>query len=139
MGAEEFKRYFALNLGVSGAAAAFLVILGFGAYSLVVEGNGLDIWAITLSVLLGAVIFVAASTYQDSQGYHHEACVLWGALAAALTMVLALSFWLTVAFFAESSIGMAAVPYIVLSYALAMIASSSAIWVLRGRQERHTY
>lgn len=132
---QDFKQHFLRRLVQSSSLAGLTVILGFGVYSYVQSDQTMSIWIVTLSILIGAVAFVAASTYMDRQGFHYTSCLAWGAVAAVSVTALSISIAVSAVYVAESGITPTMLSYIVLAFAFAIIGSSSALWVVKGRKE----
>jgi len=137
---EMLKRSVVLqNLLMNSALAAIIVTIGFGTYAFFQGQQGAGIWVLALSMVVGAVAFVASSTHAYNQGYHHQACLLWGALAAAVFTVLTLSLWISALYFVSSEVTSTLLAYLVLAFAVALMGSSSLMWVVKGRQEQSRY
>lgn len=133
---QEFKSYLLRTFGVTSALAAFVVIVALGLYAFVQGEQEAGIWVVTISLFVGATAFVAVSAYRDMQGFHHQASLLWGSLAAALSTVTILSLWISVDYLTSEGLTLSIVPYLVMGFALALIGSSSALWIIKGRRGR---
>lgn len=132
MVAKEVLRRLAVSAGIGGV----LVVLGFGAYSFVQSGQRLSGWILTLSILFGAVAFVAASTYMDREGWHYRSCLLSGAVTAVSVTALSLAVAVSVVFVSEAGVTSRMLSYLLLAFALSIVFSSSALLVIKDRRNR---
>lgn len=124
------------RLAVSAGIGLVLVVLGFGAYSFVQSGQRLSGWILTLSIMLGAVAFVAASTYMDREGWHYQSCLLAGAVSAVSVTALSIAVAVSAVYVSETGVTPRMVSYLLLAFAFSIMASSSIILVIKNRRSR---
>lgn len=132
---EEYRQHFLKKLGQSSAAAALIVILGFGAYAYTQTEGGLNIWMVTVAVLIGAIAFVAASSYMDMAGYHYHSCLIGGGLAALAFTGVALALETIAVYLSSTTVSPTVLSYLTLAFAFSLVLSSAAMWVLKGKSE----